>query len=238
VGIDLGTTNSVIATVEGSQPVVIPNAVAARRLENNPPRRIHMLLTIVGNWKSLAIRGAAALLFGLLTLVWPGPTLWALVLLWGAYVLVDGISILAAVFTHAPGTADRRGWLIVEGVAGIAAGLVTFVWPDITALALLFVIAAWALVTGVMEIVAAVRLREVLDREWLLGLLGVLSILFAIGLVITPGAGALVITWFIGWYAAFSGILLLALAWRVRKLETALEGAPARGQFGRRPATA
>jgi uncharacterized membrane protein HdeD (DUF308 family) len=197
-----------------------------------------VLLAIVGSWKSLAIRGAAALLFGLLTLVWPGLTLWALVLLWGAFVLVDGLSILAAVFSRAPGTADRRGWLIFEGVAGVAAGLVTFIWPAITALALLFVIAAWALITGVMEIVAAVRLREVLEREWLLGLLGVLSIAFAIGLVITPGAGALVITWFIGWYAALSGVVLLALAWRLRKLEGELERPPSRSQVRQRPATA
>jgi uncharacterized membrane protein HdeD (DUF308 family) len=198
-----------------------------------------MPIAIVGHWKSLAIRGAAALLFGVLTLVWPGLTLWSLVLLWGAYVLVDGISILVAVFTHAAGTADRRGWLVFEGLTGIAAGILTFVWPHITALALLFVIAAWALVTGVLEIVAAVRLRRILEHEWLLGLLGVLSIAFAVGVVITPGAGALVITWFIGWYAALAGVMLLALAWRVRKLDTALEGPPHRSQVRRqRPATA
>jgi uncharacterized membrane protein HdeD (DUF308 family) len=198
-----------------------------------------MPIAIVGHWKSLAIRGAAALLFGVLTLVWPGLTLWSLVLLWGAYVLVDGISILVAVFTHASGTAERRGWLVFEGLTGIAAGILTFVWPHITALALLFVIAAWALVTGVLEIVAAVRLREILEHEWLLGLLGVLSIAFAVGVVITPGAGALVITWFIGWYAALAGVTLLALAWRVRKLDAALEGHPHRSQLrGRRPATA
>ena len=198
-----------------------------------------MPIAIVGHWKSLAIRGAAALLFGVLTLVWPGLTLWSLVLLSGAYVLVDGISILVAVFTHAAGTADRRGWLVFEGVTGIAAGILTFVWPHITALALLFVIAAWALVTGVLEIVAAVRLRQILEHEWLLGLLGVLSIAFALGVVITPGAGALVITWFIGWYATLAGVTLLALAWRVRKLDTALEGHAHPSKVrGRRPATA
>jgi MFS family permease len=130
------------------------------------------------------------------------------------------------VFTRAPGTEDRRGWLIFLGLTGIAAGVLTFIWPDITALALLFVIAAWAFVIGVVEIGAAVRLRRVLPNEWLLGLLGALSITFAIALVITPGAGALVITWFIGWYALLSGVVRLALAWRLRKVENELEVRP------------
>lgn len=196
------------------------------------------MLMLIGSWKSLALRGAAAVLFGLLTLIWPGPTLWALVLLWGAYVLVDGISILGDVRTHAPGTDDRRGWLIFHGVTGIVAGVLTFIWPDITALALLFLIAAWAFVTGALEIIAAVRLRRVLPNEWLLAVLGVLSIAFAIGLVVTPGAGALVITWFIGWFALLAGAVRLGLAWRVRKLETELGGATGRRRLSQRPATA
>jgi uncharacterized membrane protein HdeD (DUF308 family) len=196
------------------------------------------MLMLIGSWKSLALRGAAAVLFGVLTLIWPGLTLWALVLLWGAYVLVDGLSVLGDVFTHAPGTDDRRGWLIFQGVVSIVAGVLTFVWPDITALALLFVIAAWAFVTGVLEIAAAVRLRRVLSNEWLLALVGVLSIAFAIGLVVTPGAGALVITWFIGWFALLAGAVRLGLAWRVRKLDTELAGATGRRRVGQRPATA
>jgi uncharacterized membrane protein HdeD (DUF308 family) len=178
-----------------------------------------MILMLVGDWRSLAIRGAAAVLFGLLALIWPGPTLWALVLLFGAYVLIDGITILVAVITGAPETRDRRGLLVFEGVVSIGIGILTFVWPDVTALALLWVIAAWAFVTGVLEIVAAVRLRQVLEREWILGLIGALSVLFAIVLVVDPGAGALGITWAIGWYALLSGALYLALAWRVRKLQ-------------------
>lgn len=194
---------------------------------------------LIGSWKSLALRGVAAIAFGVLTLVWPSLTLWALVLLWGAFVLVDGLSLLGAVFTHAPGTDDRRGWLILQGVTGIAAGVLTFIWPDITALTLLFVIAAWAFVTGVLEIVAAVRLRRVLSNEWLLGLVGVLSIAFAVGLVVAPGNGALAITWFIGWYALLAGAVRLALAWRVRRWETELTGATdGRGRLSQRPATA
>lgn len=178
-----------------------------------------MIDMLVGNWRSLAIRGAAAVLFGLLALIWSGPTVWALVLLFGAYVLVDGVTILAAALSHSPEAGGRRGWHIFEGIVSIGVGILTFIWPDVTALALLWIIAAWALLTGVLEILAAVRLRAVLEREWILAGIGGLSILFAIVLAVDPGAGALGITWAIGWYALLSGSLYLALAWRVRKLE-------------------
>jgi len=105
------------------------------------------------------------------------------------------------------------------GLVGIAAGIITFLWPGITALVLLLVIAAWAFLTGVMQLMAAVRLRRVIEGEWLLGLSGALSVLFAILLAIRPGDGALVITWLIGWFAFVFGALLLVLGWRVRKLQ-------------------
>src|SRR5918997_878291 len=178
-----------------------------------------MLAALIGDWKLLAVRGAAAVLFGLGALVWPGPTVLALVLLFGAYLVVDGISILAAVMTGAPETRDRRGVLVFEGIVSVLLGILTFIWPDITAVALLWVIAAWAFVTGALEIVAAVRLRQVLDREWILGLIGALSIVFAIILVVDPASGALGITWAIAWYALVSGSLYLALAWKVRKVQ-------------------
>jgi uncharacterized membrane protein HdeD (DUF308 family) len=178
-----------------------------------------MIVALVGNWKTLALGGAAALLFGLLTLVWPGVTLWALVVLFGAWAFVDGVFRLMAVATGAPGARQHRTALIIQGILGIGIGIVTFIWPDMTALALLFVIAAWAFVFGVIEVAAAVQLRKVIENEWLLGLMGALAIIFAIALVITPGAGALVITWLIGWFALLSGTLRLALAWKLRKLE-------------------
>lgn len=194
-----------------------------------------MIEMLVGNWRSLAIRGAAAALFGLLALIWPGPTVWALVLLFGAYVLVDGVTILAAALSNPPEAGGRRGWHIFEGVVSIGVGIMTFVWPDVTAVALLWVIAAWALLTGVLEIVAAVRLREVLEREWILAAIGVLSVLFAIVLVVDPSAGALGITWAIGWYALLSGSLYLALAWRVRRLERGLGQSALRTRAQPRP---
>jgi uncharacterized membrane protein HdeD (DUF308 family) len=191
-----------------------------------------MDMFIVGTWRAIALRGIAAVLFGLLTLVWPGLTLRVLVLLFGAFALVDGFFVIAAVLAQAPGTRGRRGILLAQGALSVIVGIVTFAWPGITALALLYLIAAWAFIIGVMEIVAAVNLRSVIRNEWLLGLAGAASIVFAALLVITPGAGALVITWLIGWYALFLGVLEMALAWRLRQLERLAE----RTASGMRPA--
>ena len=177
------------------------------------------MLLVLG-WRSVALRAAGALAFGILTLVWPELTLWALVLLFGAYVLVDGIFALVGTFSREG--RERRGWLIFEGIVGVGIGIVTFVWPDVTALALLYLVAAWAFVGGVIRIAAAIAFRRELEREWLLALSGVLAIVFAVLLVITPGSGALVITWLIGWFALVLGVLLLMLAFRLRKAENEL----------------
>jgi uncharacterized membrane protein HdeD (DUF308 family) len=175
------------------------------------------MIFVFGSWQSLAVRGGAAAVFGIAGLVWPGLTLWALVVLFGAWVLVDGGFALWAAIA---GSGRERRWLLfVEGIAGIAAGIITFVWPNITALALLYLIAAWALVTGILKLVAAAPLRHGIRDEWLPVLSGLLSIVFAIVLVITPGAGALVITWLIGWFALILGVALLALAFRLRLIE-------------------
>ncbi len=184
------------------------------------------MIVVFGDWRSVAIRGLAALVFGILVLIWPDVTLWALVILFGVYALVDGIFTLAAAFRAEPGSGARRGPLVLAGLAGIVVGVLTFVWPDITALALLWVIAAWALLSGVSDIAAAVRLRRVIHNEWLLILTGAVSIVFAVVLVITPGAGALVITWLIGWYGIVAGALLLALAWRLRQDDVLLDPGP------------
>ena len=194
------------------------------------------MVLIVGDWKSLAVRGAAAVLFGLLTLLWPDLTVWALVLLFGAYAFVDGMMALIGAATKAPGTEGRRGILIVHGLAGVAVGAMTVFWPDATALALLYLIAAWALITGIIQLVTAVRLRKVIDNEWMMGLLGVLSIAFAAVLVITPGAGALAITWAIGWFALLAGGLYLGLAWRLRKIQQEVAGGQAARSVRARPA--
>ena len=171
-----------------------------------------MLDSLARNWWALALRGLVAVLFGLLTFFLPGITLVTLVLLFGAYALVDGVFNVIAFFR----LASHHWAFLIEGVIGIIAGIVTFAWPAITALVLLYVIAFWAIFTGVFEIMAGIRLRKAITNEWLLIAMGVLSLLFGVLIVFAPGAGALAIILWIGAYALVFGIFLLALAFRLR----------------------
>ena len=172
-----------------------------------------MLSALSENWWALLLRGLLAVLFGLIALFLPGLTLTVLVLVFGAYALVDG---LFAVVAGIRGTSGHRWVLIVEGVLGILAGFVALAWPGITALALLYVIAFWAIFTGVAQIVAAVSLRREIEGEWALILGGVLSVIFGIILAVLPGVGLLSLVWLLGLYALLAGIALIALAFRVR----------------------
>ena len=166
------------------------------------------------NWWAVVLRGVLGLLFGIITFFAPGLSLAALVTLYGAYALVDGVfAIVSAVRRR--GT-ERWAMLLLEGVAGIAAGVVTLSWPGITAIALLYLIAAWSLFTGIMEVIAAVRLRKVITGEWMLGLSGVLSLGFGILLMLFPGVGALAVVLWIGAYAIMFGALLIGLGFRLR----------------------
>jgi uncharacterized membrane protein HdeD (DUF308 family) len=173
------------------------------------------MMSAVDHWWAFALRGLAAVVFGVLALVWPGETLTILVLLWGSYALIDGVLTLLGAFRTGQ---DHRWALLVEGLVGIGAGIATFVWPGLTALVLLYIIAAWAVVTGIFELVAAVRLRQVIHNEWMLVLAGIASLVFGIALFAAPGAGALALVWLIAVYAILFGLLLLALAWRLRGL--------------------
>jgi uncharacterized membrane protein HdeD (DUF308 family) len=167
------------------------------------------------NWWAIALRGVVAILFGILAWVMPGVTLAALVLLYGSYALVDGIFNVVAAVTG-PGSARPSWTMLLAGLVSIAAGLVTFLWPGLTALALVYLIAAWAIVRGVFEIAAAIRLRTVITGEWWLGLSGALSILFGALLMVAPGAGAVAMVWWIGTWAVIVGIVLVALGVRLR----------------------
>jgi uncharacterized membrane protein HdeD (DUF308 family) len=168
------------------------------------------------NWWALAIRGAAAILFGLLALVLPGVTLAALILLFGAYALVDGVFNLVAAFRGRTG--ERPWWLLaVEGVVSVAAGIVAFAMPGLTALVLVYLIAGWAIMTGVLEVVAAIRLRDEIPNEWWLAASGVVSIVFGVLVAVAPGAGALALVLWIGAYAIVFGALLIGLAFRLRR---------------------
>jgi uncharacterized membrane protein HdeD (DUF308 family) len=173
-----------------------------------------MMRPYIGSWKRLAVSGVAAMIFGLATLVWPHVTLWALVVLWGAFAFVEGITALSAAIS------DRlllhRGWVAFRGVTGIAAGVVTFLWPSITALALALVIATWALLIGGSQIAFAIAARKEIPKAWSVALGGVPLVLLGVLLIINPGAGALGITWAIGWLAFMFGTVQLWLAWVVR----------------------
>jgi uncharacterized membrane protein HdeD (DUF308 family) len=169
-------------------------------------------------WWMFVLRGVVAVIFGILALIWPGITLTALVLLFGAYALVDGIFALGSAIFGGRSSEGRRPWLVLEGIAGILAGILTFIWPGITALVLLFFIAAWAVVTGVFEIIAAVQLRREIQGEWLMALAGVFSIIFGILLFVWPVTGALAVVWLIGIYSIVFGVALIALGIRLRSL--------------------
>ena len=177
-------------------------------------------------WGWIALRGVAAILFGLLAFVLPGITLALLVLVWGAYAFVDGVFALFAAFKVRD--RGRRMWsLLAVGVLGIVVGVLTFAWPGITALSLLLLIAAWAIATGVFEIVAAIRLRKEIDNEWLLILSGVASVVFGALLLIWPASGALALIWMIASFAIVLGVLLLSLAFKIRNRMHHARPAPA-----------
>jgi uncharacterized membrane protein HdeD (DUF308 family) len=171
--------------------------------------------TLARNWWVVLLRGIAGILFGLATFFVSGISLTVLVLLFGAYAFVDGLLALASAIRRR-GSTDRWWVLLLQGIAGIAVGIATAIWPDITALALVYLIAAWALVTGGLEIAAAIRLRKVITREWLLALAGIASVALGIVLILFPGPGALALVLWIGAYALVSGVLLTVLAFRLR----------------------
>lgn len=184
-----------------------------------------MMNTLVRYWWMMALQGLCAVIFGVLALILPGITLGTLVFLFGAYSLASGALSVATAVQHR----DRFWALLVGGLLGIGAGLVAFFWPGVTALALLYLIAGWAVATGVFELIAAIKLRKVMTGEILLGLSGLCSIVFGLLLMIWPGAGALAVVWLIGGYAVVLGAMRIGLAFRlhaVQKSGSASIGSP------------
>ena len=175
-----------------------------------------MLHALAKSWWLLLLRGICAVVFGILAFIWPGLTLVTLVLLYGAFALVDGVISLIAAFTGSAKPVPTW-WLVVVGLLGIAAGIVTFAWPGITAIILVLFIGAWALVHGIFEIIGAIQLRKEIDNEWMLILGGLLSVVFGLIVLFAPGAGALGLIWAIAAYSIVFGILFIALALRLRK---------------------
>lgn len=176
-----------------------------------------MLEQLTRHWWVLALRGVVAILFAVIAFSQPGIALTALIWLWGAYALVDGVlAVVASV--RASEQHQRWGMLLLEGICGIAAGMIAFGMTGMTAVVLAYLIAAWAIVTGMLELAAAVQLRDLIDGEWLLGLSGVLSIILGAMIIARPGAGLLALVWMIGVYAVLYGIALLVLGFRLRAL--------------------
>lgn len=175
-----------------------------------------MIQVLARNWWAFLIRGIAGVLFGILAFLWPGITLLVLAIMIGAYALVDGIFALVAAFSHAG--AAHRPWLLLEGVIGVVLGVLIWLYPLYSAGLFVYLIAFWAIVTGITEIFAGVRLRNVIADEILYILAGVASIVFGVLILRNPVAGALAVVWLIAFYAIIFGVLQIALSFRLKAL--------------------
>ncbi|HEU4697797.1 MAG TPA: DUF308 domain-containing protein [Gemmatimonadales bacterium] len=178
------------------------------------------MLSLTRNWWLVALRGLLLLLLGLAALFWPGITLAVLVIWVGAALFVNGLIALAVAI--AGRDVEGRAWLVIEGVLGILAGIFTFIYPGLTQFALLWVVAAWAIVAGIAQVAAAIQFRKVIQGEWLLGLAGVLAIVFGVLLFVYPIAGLVTLALLIGWFAILYGAALIALGVRLRGLRDTL----------------
>lgn len=174
-----------------------------------------MVRSLSQNWWLVVLRGVLAILFGVTAIIWPGITLLSLIVLFGVYAIVDG---LVAIWTGFSRTKESARWwtFLVEGILNIGAGIAALVWPGLATLVFIYIIASWAVITGVLEIAAAVRLRHEITNEWFLALGGLLSIGLGILLFLQPAAGSLAIIWMIAGYALVFGILLVVLGIRLR----------------------
>jgi len=183
---------------------------------SNESRFQRRLNTLAANWRALALRGLVALLFGLVVLFWPGLVLTVLALLFGIYAVVDGvITFVPALRT--PERGPQRTLPMTEGAVGIVAGLVAVFWPELTISGLVYVIAGWAVVTGVLEILTAVLLRTTVQNGWLLAGSGALSVLFGTLLVVLAGSDVPLLAPFIGGFAVVIGLALIVFAFRLRE---------------------
>ena len=201
------------ASAASSSPAAaVPTSAAAS--PGDPARNDAMCALLAQNWWAVALRAMFAILFGLIALFVPGATILSLVLFFSAYMLVDGVfGIVAAVRAARKG--ERWALLVLEGLLNIAVGVIALLWPGLTVLAFVLMLAAWAIVSGGLMVGAAFHLSRDHDRWWLV-LGGAVSIVFGVLLVMAPLVGAVVLTWWLGAYALVFGIALLALAFKLR----------------------
>lgn len=190
-------------------------------LERMPPGSAAPMPTRL--WWMIVLRGIAALLFGLIAIFWPGISLDALVILFGAYALADGLIALLGSLRMAAGE-PRRGFLSLTGIAGILIGLVSIFWPQATVLLLLYVVAAWALLFGIIEIIGSLRLKKQVGPDWPLSKGGIILVAFGLLLLAFPNAVAVAATWVIGIFALLIGVALLGFAWRRRTQDSKIIG--------------
>ena len=186
-----------------------------------------MIAVLAQNWWAIGIRGVLGILFGLIALFLPGVTMLSLVLVFAAYAFVDGVfGIVSAVRTAR--AHERWGFLMLEGLVNIAAAAVAVLWPGITVVVFVFLVAFWAIVTGILELAAAFRLQFIDGRGWLI-FGGIVSVLYGALLIVAPVIGAVVLTWWLGAYALVFGVALVVLAFKLRaRLDTHHHGSPAR----------
>jgi uncharacterized membrane protein HdeD (DUF308 family) len=176
---------------------------------------------LIGHYRTMFLfRGIAALLFGVLTLVWPKLSLTALVLLFGVFAIISGITAVAASL-H---STREQGWgfLLFQGILAIVAGVIALVWPGITALAFLYLLAAWAILTGILELVAPLAYPMSVGRGFLMALTGLISIVFGIVIAAQPASGLLAVVWLIGVYAIVIGIMYVVVYFQARSLQTSM----------------
>jgi uncharacterized membrane protein HdeD (DUF308 family) len=179
------------------------------------------MVSLSHNWWLIVLRGVLAILFGLTAFFWPGVTGLVLILFFGGYAFADGVIAVITGLSHVKDS--PRWWVfLIEGLISIGAGSVAFIYPGLAGLALLALIAAWAILTGIFEIAAAIRMRREITNEWLLALGGILSILAGALLIAQPVAGGLAVVWIIGAYALIFGVLLIALGFRLRNWDNSM----------------
>ena len=203
------------------------------RVPGAPAAGIILIIDPTKMWPVMAVRGAFAILFGIAALTWPGITVLALALLFGAWALLDGVSLLANAFRQGRAHSDWRDWvpLLLAGLLGIAAAVITVLLPVITVVVLTIVAALLLIGVGVAEIVLAVRLRKLIRGEVFMALAGLAGVIAGVLFFLWPLSGALVLTIMLGAYALVSGVLLLVVAWRLRRLALS-EGVTAPGRAG------